>query len=231
MGRRPPSDGGGGGDLSRRPTFLNSDAFYNARGSGLDWLERYGPNRGQRSAGGGSQATYGGRPASGQSSSIGSVGSGLGGSITDSAFGGLATENPYTALTGDSNVGAVQPMNSPQSRYNSMVQEQEMLAAEGLEAGRAAANQVRQLQDQAFVPALTQTPSATGIGVTGTGRYGTGTVNTQGTGPSRSFGRFNSPSPEADRQAELGEKAIANRRKAGVSEQSLLDSYYRRFGR
>jgi hypothetical protein len=228
MGRRPPSGVGGGGT----PTFQNSDAYFRARGSGLDWLERYGPNRGSQSAPSLGSASYGGRslPAGGTITNAAGTRARSGNSVIDFTTGqNLPATNPYTELTGDADMAVNDT--SPQGRYNRMGQEQEMLAAEGLEAGRAAANQVRQLQDQAAVPTLTQTATPTGTGRSATGRYGVGSVYPMGGGPMKSFGRFDSPSPEADRQAELGEKAIANRRKAGVSEQSLLDSYYRRFGR
>jgi hypothetical protein len=218
--------------MSSRPTFLSSDAYYNARGSGLDWLERYGPNRGSQAAPSLGSASYGGRtlPSNGTITNAAGTRARSGNSVIDFTTGqNLPATNPYTELTGD--YDAPVSDTSPEGRFARMGQEQEMLAAEGLEAGRAAANQVRQMQDQASVPALTQTATPSGLGRMATGRYGVGSVYPTGGGPSKSFGRFNSPSPEADRQVELGEKAIANRRKAGISEQSLLDSYYRRFGR
>lgn len=226
MGRRrePVSTG------QRTPTFQNADAYFTARGSGLDWLERYGPTRGARTGPDLGGATYGGR-AVGTVPITNATGTRTraGNQVIDFSTGqNLDATNPYTALTGDT-VGGPVVDSSPEGRFNRMGLEQEALAAAGLEEGRAAARQVSQLQDAAAVPALTQTATPTGTGRSGVGRYGVGTVYPYGGGPSRSFGPYGSSSPKQMRQDELGEKAIARRNRAGVSTQSLLESGRRRF--
>lgn len=227
MGRQGPS--GGGGDS--RPTFQNSDAYFRARGSGLDWLDRYGPTRGVQAQQGLGGATYGGRslPASNTLTNAAGTRARSGNQVIDFTTGqNLDADNPYTSLTGDS--VTVSPA-SPQGRYERMGAEQSALTAAGLEEGRRAAAEVRALQDAAEVPALAQTTTPLGLGRMGTGRYGVGTVYPQGGGPAKSFGSTGSSSPEQMREDELGERAIKARNRAGVSTQSLLDSYYRRFGR
>lgn len=226
MGRRMPVQSSG----QRTPTFQNADAYFTARGSGLDWLERYGPNRGARTGLDLGGATYGGR-AVGTVPITNAAGTRTraGNQVIDFSTGqNLDADNPYTALTGDT-VGGPVVDSSPEGRFNRMGLEQEALAAAGLEEGRAAARQVSQLQDAASVPALTQTTTPTGVGRSGVGRFGVGTVYPYGGGPSRSFGPYGSSSPDQMRQDELGERAIARRNRAGVSTQSLLESGRRRF--
>lgn len=229
MGRRQPVQSIG----QRTPTFTNSQAFYNARGSDLDRLERYGPDRSNQETGLGG-VTYGGRSVGAPSPSAiaptGGYGNTIGNGIAQSAFGSLSTDDPYTSLTGDVGTTQSSPImdSTPLGRYNRMSAEQAALAAEGLEAGRSAAAQVREVQNAVEAPALTQSPTPTGTGRVGIGRYGVGTVYPSGGGPSKSFGRFNSPTVEADRQAEIGERAIASRNRAGVSTASLANGYKRR---
>jgi hypothetical protein len=137
----------------------------------------------------------------------------------------LDASNPYTALTGDS---VYEPVNdtSPEGRYNQMSAEQDMLAAEGLEAGRAAAAEVRNAQ---IAPSSPVTSEAFGTGRLATGPYGLG-VSTQGQGLRKSFGPTRASSPEQMRQDELGERAIASRNRAGISTKSLLEDARKRYG-
>lgn len=219
MGRRQPVGSGG----QRTPSFLNSTAYYNARGSDLDRLERYGPDRTQNQGADLGQATYGGRtvgpaPAAQAAPVDQSIGASLGS--------GLSTDSPYTALTGDAGSTAPVMDSSPLGRYNRMGVEQSALAAEGLEAGRAAAAQVRGLQEAEAAPSGT-------INTAGPFRvartpFGTA-ISSVGRNVRKSFGRFGSPTVEADRQAEIGERAIASRARRGISERDLLNSYSRRF--
>lgn len=225
MGRRQPVETSG----QRTPTFLNSDAYFRARGSGLDWLGKYGPSRGINTTSGSTGATYGGR-------SVGSAPQTLtnadgtrvrsGNQVIDFTTGqNLDATNPYTALTGDYVTQNVSPT-SPQGRYNQMTAEQNALAAAGLEEGRTLARQVRQFQDAQPATAVTSEPFGTGR--LASGPYGLG-ASTVGQGLRKSFGSLGSSSPEQMRQDELGEQAIARRNRAGVSTQSLIESGRRRF--
>ncbi len=228
MGRRREPQVSG----QRTPTALNSDAYFKARGSGLDWLESYGPNRSQASGLDLGGATYGGRAApTGPQSITNPTGTRArsGNQVIDFTTGqNLDASNPYTALTGDS---VYEPVNdtSPEGRYNQMSAEQDMLAAEGLEAGRAAAAEVRNAQI-APAPALTQTATPTGTGRLGVGRYGVGSAYPYGGGLTKSFGPTGASSPEQMRQDELGERAIASRNRAGISTKSLLEDARKRYG-
>jgi hypothetical protein len=135
----------------------------------------------------------------------------------------LDASNPYTALTGDS---VYEPANdtSPEGRYNQMSAEQDMLAAEGLEAGRAAAAEVRNAQ----IAPQSQVVQAGPLSVR-RGPYGTG-ISSTGRNIPRSFGPTGASSPEQMRQDELGERAIASRNRAGISTRSLLEDARKRYG-
>lgn len=240
MGGGRSRGGSGGGSTSsgqRTPTFLNSDAYYAARGSGLDWLEQNGPNRGSQQ-GGGSQlapATYGGRaavPAAQGNSATQTV---SGDRVIDFASGQnlpapKPTTSPYTELTGDAVTGPIDDT-TPQGRYNRMAMEQQMAATEGLEEGRAAAAQVRQQQalDAAGGPQVERTPT----GSFASSKYGLGSYYPTGGGLQKSFGRTGAASPQQSRQDDLGDAAIAavQRRNPSATQGSLLQDYYRRFGR
>jgi hypothetical protein len=141
----------------------------------------------------------------------------------------LDASNPYTALTGDS---VYEPVNdtSPEGRYNQMSAEQDMLAAEGLEAGRAAAAEVRNAQIAPQGAPIAQTTTPSGTGRLGVGRYGVGSVYPYGGGLRKSFGPTGASSPEQMRQDELGERAIASRNRAGISTKSLLEDARKRYG-
>jgi hypothetical protein len=229
-GRRGGAGGVSGEEYSssRKPTFANADAYYAARGSGLDYLNAYGPNRDQTggsiSLGGNS---YGGRsatPTGGSLTNPAGTQVRSGDSVIDFTTGrNLQADTPYTNLTGDS-VSSIPPV-SPAGHYSKLAEEQQALMAQGLEAGRAAANEVRSLQNTA--PSTSVTSEPFGTGRLATGAYGRG-VSTQGLGLPKSFGRFGAPTPQADREAELGEAAIVSRAKQGVTVPSLLNSYTRR---
>lgn len=214
--------------ISARPTFLSSDAYYRARGSGLDYLAENGPNRASAPPVDMGGATYGGLPAgSGPSASDWAGG---GPNTSGSSIGGSIS--PYQEMTG----AAPQAANdyTPEGRRTRMGQEQQALIAQGLSEGRAAVNQVKASQATPQAPTdLSMSPTPSGAGMAGSGRFGSASVYPYGGGPSRSFGRYGSPTPEAARQAELGESAIAavQRRVPGTTQSSLVDSYYRRFGR
>jgi hypothetical protein len=117
---------------------------------------------------------------------------------------------------------------SPLGRYNQMGAEQKFLAAEGLEAGRAAASEVRNAQ----IPERSSAEIFPSVGNTIDlrSRYGVGLASPPGFGPRKSFGATRASSPEQSRQDDLGERAIAARRKAGVSEKSLLEDARKRYG-
>lgn len=224
MGRRQPVQTSG----QRTPTFANSDAYFRARGSGLDQLERYGPTRGMEQGDTLGSATYGGRSVGAPTlTNAAGTRTRAGNQVIDFSTGqNLDADNPYTSLTGDTGTALVAG-SSPLGRYSRMTAEQAALAAEGLEAGRTAAAEVRGLQNAVEAPALTQSATPTGTGRIGLGRYGVGTVYPFGGGPSKSFGRFRSPTVEADRQAEIGERAIASRDKRLSTARDRLNRYSR----
>lgn len=201
--------------ISARPTFLNSDAFFNARGSGLDYLEDYGPKRGsENQANPLGAATYGGQPAA--SNAFSSVGGNISGSP---AVGPVSSANDYT----------------PEGRRTRMGLEQQALMAQGLAEGKAAVNSVQQAQNALPTPSgasIVPVVGGNGPGSELRSRYGTGLFSQLGGGP-RSFGATRASSPEQSRQNDLGESAIAavQRRVPGTTQGSLIDSYYRRFGR
>lgn len=212
--------------ISARPTFANADAYYRARGSGLDYLAENGPNRASRTPVDLGEATYGGVPAgSGPSASDWAGG---GSDTSGSSIGGSIS--PYQEMTGQSPQSAPSDY-TPEGRRTRMGMEQQALIAQGLAEGRAAVDQVKASQSATPAPSgATITPTQGGSSLNS--RFGTGSYSVSGGGP-RSFGRYGSPTPEAARQADLGESAIAavQRRVPGTTQSSLVDSYYRRFGR
>lgn len=217
MGRQRPPSGGSGGQ--RTPTFLNSSAYFNAQGSGLDWLQKYGPNREQgRTAA--APATYGGRsaPPSGGMASVG---------------GGISGTNPYTELTGDA-VDAPLPLDTtPNGRYDRMKLEGDMLLSQGLADGQAAVAEMQEFQNAPnprSQGSIIPTVDGSNPGSVLRSPYGSGSFSLLGGGP-RSFGSTRASSPQQSRQDDIGDRAIASRNRAGISTSSLLDSYARRMNR
>lgn len=217
IGMAPGNYGMGRDDgrrISARPTFLSSDAYYRARGSGLDWLDEYGPTRGSTNTSQPGTPTYGGRTATSAPVTPGSdVGSLIGGE---------------TAIPDQGDV----PLNdsSPRGRYNRMATQQQMLLSAGLEDGKKAVEEVQkaQLARPPIQGSIIPEVGGKSPGATLRSPYGSGRLFSLG-GERKSFGQYGSPTPEAARQAELGEKAIASRNRAGISTPDLIASGRRRF--
>lgn len=242
--------GGGGGRYQQqqprrgpvgdpRPTFSNSDAYFRARGSGLDYLTAGAPSRGlgRDAAPNLGAATYGGRAGVTASDLTSPDGTKVrsGDQVIDFTTGqNLDADNPADGGGLDANGNRYNPL-TPSGRYEQMGRQSQALLAQGLEDGNAAVEQLQGMQNTPN-PASggTIAPTSSGTGRFLSSPYGQGSYYANGAGMRKSFGATGASTPAKSALDDAGERAIASQRANPTAQrqrrrgESTLDYFWRR---